>query len=149
MTRRILIVSVLGLLALAIGANQAATHPDGKGDEGCTPGFWKNHPEAWPISTGTTLEDVFDVPDEFGLDSATLLDALNFKGGGGLEGMARNLLRQAVAGYLAALHPDVDYPRIASEVVSLTNAALDSGSRARMERVKDRFDEFNNRGCPL
>ena len=59
MTIRILIVSMLGLLALAIGANQAATHPDGKGDEGCTPGFWKNHPEAWPISTGTTLEDVF------------------------------------------------------------------------------------------
>ena len=149
MTRRILIVLVLGAFALAVGANPAATHPDGKGDEGCTPGFWKNHPEAWPISTGTTLEDVFDVPDEFGLDSATLLDALEFKGGPGLAGMARNLLRQAVAGYLAALHPDVDYPRIASEVVSLTNAALDSGSRARMERVKDRFDRFNNRGCPL
>jgi hypothetical protein len=149
MARRILIFCLLGVFALAIGANSAATHPDGKGDEGCTPGFWKNHPDAWPISTETTLEDVFDVPDAFGLDDATLLDALSFKGGEGLAGMARNLLRQAVAGYLAALHPDVDYPRIASEVVSITNAALDSGSRARMERVKDRFDRFNNRGCPL
>ena len=149
MARRILIVLVLGLFALAVGANPAVAHPDGDGDEGCTPGFWKNHPDAWPISTGTTLEDVFDVPDEFGLDSATFLDAMEFKGGPTVAAMARLLLRQAVAGYLAALHPDVDYPRIASEVVSLTNEALDSGRRARMERVKDRFDEFNNLGCPL
>jgi hypothetical protein len=149
MARRILIVLVLGVFALAIGANPAAAHPDGNGDEGCTPGFWKNHPDAWPISTGTTLEDVFDVPDEFGLDSATFLDAMEFKGGPTLADMASLLLRQAAAGYLAALHPDVDYPRIASEVVSITNAALASGRRARMERVKNRFDGFNNLGCPL
>jgi hypothetical protein len=52
--------------------------------EGCTPGFWKQeqHFDSWAgFTMNQTLESVFEVPDSFGLDNATLLQALSFKGG--------------------------------------------------------------------
>jgi hypothetical protein len=141
-----LIVLVLGALVAAIAATPAAAHETG--NEGCTPGFWKNHPEEWPIAN-STLEEVYNVPDAFGLDNQTLLQALSFKGGPGLAGMARNLLRHSVAGLLNILHPDVEYPLNEFAVVNRTNAALNSGSRAQMEAQKNEFAGFNQLGCPL
>jgi hypothetical protein len=150
MPRRVLIVFLFGALVVATGATvatPAAAHQ--LGNEGCTPGFWKNHTDEWPVSTTNTLEQVFDVPDAFGLDNQTLLQALSFRGGPGLAGMARNLLRQSVAGLLAALHDGVDYPIAESQVISRTNAALNSGSRAAMEDQKNQFEGFNSLGCPI
>lgn len=112
------------------------------GGEGCTPGFWKNHPEAYAgtgYSPTTTLGSVF-----VGLSptyaSLTFDQALNLTGGG-LDA----LLRQAVAALLNASSPDVDYPLSAAEVISLTNAAIASGD---YESTKDLFDEFNNLTAP-
>ncbi len=125
--------------------------PPPPGDEGCTPGYWKNHLSAWAatgFSTSQTLEDVFDVPDEFGLDSRTLLQALSFSGGTGRLGSARILLRSAVAAILNAAHPDVAYPMGVSEIISAVNAAL-SGNRAGMLILKNTLDANNNLGCPL
>ena len=146
LTGRMLIVLVLSALGAAIAATPATAHETG--NEGCTPGFWKNHPEEWPIPN-RTLEEVYNVPYAFGLDNNTLRQALSFQGGPGLAGMARNLLRHSVAGLLNILHPDIEYPLTEGQVINRTNTALNSGSRAQMEAQKNEFASFNRRGCPL
>jgi hypothetical protein len=79
----------------------------------------------------------------------TLLDALNYKGGSGLKGAARNLLRAAVAALLNAASPNVDYPRTTAEVIADVNAALASNSRSTMLSLAEELDRDNNLGCPL
>ena len=97
--------------------------PPPPGDEGCTPGFWKNHPGAF-AGTGvmrrhaTTLASVgFDV-------SATLTfgQALRLRGGG-----LNALLRHAAAAYLNAASPNVAYPLTTTHGVRRTNNAIASG----------------------
>ncbi len=120
--------------------------------QGCTPGFWKNHPNAWPptgYSRNQTLESVFDVPNAFGLDNNTLLQALSFDGGSGTVGAARILLRAAVAALLNAAHPNINYPRSPASVIADVNAALASNNRATILTLAGRLDYFNNRGCPI
>jgi len=111
------------------------------GQEGCTPGYWKNHLGSWPApyTPSTTLGSVFTgLPA--GYASLTLQQALNL-GGGGLNA----LLRQAVSALLNASSSEVDYPLSAAEVISLTNAAIASGM---YEATKDVFDQYNNLGAP-
>ena len=118
--------------------------------EGCTPGFWKNHLQAWVgFAPNQTLESVFNVPNSFGLDNNTLRQALSFQGGTGALGAARILLRAAVAALLNAAHPDVDYPRTVAEVIADVNSALASGNRATMLALAAELDADNNRGCPI
>ncbi|HEX2141414.1 MAG TPA: hypothetical protein VHK28_03930 [Candidatus Limnocylindria bacterium] len=126
--------------------------PNGGGTEGCTPGYWKqaHHFDSWVTYVPTqTLESVFDVPDSLGMDNFTLLQALNFGGGGGVEGMARNLLRHAVASLLNGSNPNVDSPLTDAEVISATNTALASLNRGTMETQKNIFEDNNELGCPL
>jgi len=121
--------------------------------QGCTPGYWKNHSDSWAaagFSTGQSVESVFGQAGAYpALGVASLIEALDFNGGPGLEGAARNLLRAAVAGLLDASHPDVDYPRTPGQVVSEVNAALASGDRDTMLSVAASIDQDNNLGCPL
>jgi hypothetical protein len=121
------------------------------GDQGCTPGFWKNHPdlEFWYYLPGEGVDPVFDVPDSFGLDNFTLLEALSFSGGPGETGAAQILLRAAVAALLNGASPVVDYPLDQSTVISVVNAALASGDRDTMLSLAGLLDYFNNFGCPL
>jgi hypothetical protein len=79
----------------------------------------------------------------------TLLDALNYQGGSGITGAARNLLRAAVAALLNAAHPDVDYPRTTADVISQVNAALASNNRNTMLALASSLDKDNNLGCPI
>lgn len=121
------------------------------GAEGCTMGFWKNHLGAWtPTGFGPdqTVESVFDVPDQFGLDDDTLLEALRYKGGPGPLGAARILLRAAAAAILNAAHPDVNYALSQADIIADVNAAL-AGSRAQMLALATDLDKANNAGCPL
>ena len=92
---------------------------------------------------------MYNVPDAFGLDDRTLRQALSFQGGPGLAGMARQPPRHSVAGLLNILHPDIEYPLTEGQVISRTNTALNSGSRAQMEAQKNEFARFNSLGCPL
>ena len=118
------------------------TTPPTPPGEGCTPGFWKNHPEAFAgtgYSPTTTLGSVFaGLPASYA--ALTFEQALSL-GGGGLDA----LLRQAVAALLNASSPDVDYPLTAAQVVAATNAAIASGD---YEATKDLFDRFNNLTAP-
>ena len=89
------------------------------------------------------------MPNSFGLDNRTLLQALNFRGGSGTTGAARILLRTAVAALLNSAHPDVDYPRTTAEVIADVNAALASHDRSTMLALAAELDDDNNLGCPL
>ncbi|HEY3258838.1 MAG TPA: hypothetical protein VGJ95_00990 [Pseudonocardiaceae bacterium] len=116
--------------------------PPPPGGQGCTPGFWKNHPDAFattPYSPTTTLGSVFT-----GLSpsyaSLTFAQALNL-GSGGLNA----LLRHAVAALLNASSSEVDYPLSAAQVIAMTNAAIASGN---YEPTKNLFDAANNLETP-
>lgn len=127
---------------------------DDPGLEGCTPGFWKVpvHSSAWDAtgySQSQTVEDVFDVPDAYGLDDDTLLDALWYGGGPGEVGAAQILLRAAVASLLNAGHPDIDFPQTETEIIAAVNAALNSGDRGAMIDLAGALDDSNNLGCPI
>jgi hypothetical protein len=108
--------------------------------------------DSW-VATGyspnQTLESVFDVPDSYNLDNYTLLQALSFQGGSSTTAAARILLRAAVSALLNSASPDVDYPLTTSQVISMVNAALASGSRSTMLALASQLDRYNNYGCPL
>jgi hypothetical protein len=92
---------------------------------------------------------VFDVPDSLGLDNVTLRQALSFKDGPGTAGVARILLRAAVAALLDSAHPDIDYPRSTADVIADVNAALASLDPSTMLDLAAELDADNNLGCPL
>ena len=121
------------------------------GDQGCTPGFWKNHPELWhTYSPGQTVDSVFAVPLALSdLGDDTLLQALAYGGGPGALGGAKNLLRQAVAALLNAADPDVAYPMTEADIISQVNDALASLDKDTMNELKNTLDENNNLGCGI
>ena len=123
------------------------------GTEGCTPGYWKNHTDSWPAtgySPSQSLPSVFAQSAAYSeLASASMLEALDFGGGGGVDGAARILMRAAVAALLDASHPGVDYPRTPVQVISQVNSALASGDRDTLLTVAGELDRDNNLGCPL
>jgi hypothetical protein len=113
------------------------------GGQGCTPGFWKNH----PFPDGYSPDDLF--VDVFGVVIAddpdlTLGQALNLRGGG-----ENALARQAVAALLNAASDDVDFEFTEAEVIGKVQDAIASGDPEEIEDLKDEFDTENNRGCPL
>jgi hypothetical protein len=121
------------------------TTPVGDG-EGCTPGFWKNHPDAW-LSTAFSPGDDFDAT--FGRDAfnpdITLQEALELKGGG-----LNRLARTAAAALLNASSTDVNYPLSVAEVIDKYQAAFDSGNKQDVNNQGTEFDDFNNLSstCP-
>lgn len=123
--------------------------PDETGFEGCTLGYWKvkQHHDSWPApyNTGSNLQVSFG-PNAF---NASFLNALNYKGGPGIDGAKRILLKQAVAALLGATSPDVDYPVSASTVTTQVAAALASNDRDIMLSLSITLDAYNNQGCPL
>jgi hypothetical protein len=106
-----------------------------RGMEGCTPGYWKNHHDAWPVADAP-FDSIFGVgPDMM------LSEALELKGGG-----EKAFLRHAAAAYLNAVNPEVNYFYTLADVHTMVNAAYVSGE---FEIYKDMFDVANNLGCPL
>ncbi len=85
---------------------------------GCTPGYWKNHLDAWG-PTGLDPGDDFDAT--FGTDffdpDITLGEAINRKGGG-----TKKVARQGTAALLNVLHPAVDYPVSEAAVIAAVQA---------------------------
>jgi hypothetical protein len=121
--------------------------------DGCTPGFWKTHPvtAVWGptgYSPSQTVESVFDVPDAYGLDNKTLVQALGFDGGPGAKGAAKILLRAGVAALLNDAHPSIGYA-YSGDVVADVNAALATGSRSAMLALATQLDALNNSGCSI
>ena len=115
------------------------------GQQGCTPGYWKQpqHFDSWSVYTQTDLYDsVFGVtafPASF-----TLLGALQ-QGGGGINALGRH----STAALLNAVSPNVDYPITSAQVIALTKAALNSGNKTLIEQTKDQLESYNQLGCPI
>ena len=120
---------------------------------GCTPGYWKqsHHFDSWPMmyTQGTTLEAIFNVPDSFGLDNRSLLDALQGGGGPTLADAASILLRAATAALLNSGQSSYSYPVTTASLITQVNAALASGNRNTMLTLAATLDGYNNAGCPL
>lgn len=127
--------------------------------KGCTPGYWKTHSrygpapsDAWPPTTfdpDNLLGGIWSNAALYHLHSKNLLEALNFRGGPGVNGGAQILLRAAAAALLNAAHPDVSYGRSTASVIADVNAALASQHRSTMLQLADELDQDNNTGCPL
>ena len=65
-----------------------------------------------------------------------------------MEGATRNLFRAAVAAYLNAGHPNIDYPLSQSQVVTQVNAALASGDRETILAAGRRAGSPEQPGLP-
>lgn len=125
-------------------------------DYGCTPGYWKNHTDAWVGYAPTdTLISVFgmadlDLADGTSLPAgSTLMDALNFKGGSTIAGGAQIYLRAVVAKLLnirAGIHTgDI------GEFKGYVKGNIDTLTRAELVYEAGIWDADNNApmGCPL
>ena len=123
--------------------------PNETGFEGCTLGYWKvkQHHDSWPLP----LTPSSSLQSYFGLDApnTTLLTALSFQGGPGVDGAKRILLKQAVAALLNAASGGVDYPITSAQVTAQVLFALQSGDREVMLSLASTLDAYNNQGCPL
>ena len=113
-----------------------------EGDEGCTPGYWKQpqHVDSWsaPYTPDTLFSAVFE--DAFA--GMTLQEVLE-NGGGGLNALGRH----TVAALLNAAS-DIEYGQTTADVIAAFNAVY-PGSNDAYNGVKNDFEYGNERGCPL
>jgi hypothetical protein len=118
--------------------------PPPSGDEGCTPGFWKQpqHLDSW-----TTYAPGADFDATFGVNlftpNITLQQALELNGGG-----TQALARHAVAALLNAASADVDYTYTTAQVLDIVQG---DGAYAGLtvEQRKNLLAAANEIGCPL
>jgi len=135
--------------------------PDSDINEGCTPRFWRTNPGCWcdAYSPELQVSVVFtaiqspiyaDYADEkCDFDADTLLAALNYRGGRGLEGSVRNLLRHATASLLNICNDNVNYPVWEALIIDLTNAVLATEDTDFIQELHSVLAEFNEYGCPI
>jgi hypothetical protein len=115
--------------------------PPPPGNQGCTPGYWKqaHHFDSWPAAyTPTTL---FSAVFENAFPGMTLDEVLG-QGGGGLKALGRH----TVAALLNAASSGVEYPITTAQVISGFNAVFPGGD---YETLHLRWAAFNEAGCPL
>jgi len=115
--------------------------------QGCTPGFWKNHPAAWAgsgFSPNQTLGSVFT---NTGIPNTTLIQALALPGGNTIQDAKNILLRAAVSALLNSA--TLTFPFTTAQVISMVNAALASNNRATILALATQLDTANNAPCPL
>ena len=148
----IIATAILGISAAPSGASNI-------GQQGCTPGYWKNHTEAWAqdptdfYSPNQTLDDLFNFPDQLSsFRNVTLLAALDGGGGPGPTGGATILMRAAVAAFNNAAAEDIGYPYRRFDdpgnMHATVNAALASLDKQTMVNYAAVLDAANNLGCP-
>jgi hypothetical protein len=118
-----------------------------EGDQGCTPGYWRNHADRW---AGVAPGDDFD--STFGVDLFTpdiTLGTAIWLGGGGANALARHATAALLNAYGGVPNTDgtfVNYPYTAAQVIQLVQDAV---ANDMIEEVKDLLDAANNLGCPL
>jgi hypothetical protein len=117
------------------------------GDEGCTPGYWRNHADRWQ---GVTSSADFDAT--FGVDlfatNITLGTAI-WANGGGNNALARHATAALLNSFGGVPNGDgekVDYPYTTAQVIQMVQDAAANGT---IEETKDLFAAANELGCPL
>lgn len=111
------------------------------GQQGCTPGYWKQpqHLDSWTsYETTANYATVFGVSSSF---TKTLLEALG-QGGGNQVALGRH----AVAALLNAASYNVAYPVTADQIIALVQSAYATG---QFEAAKNQLAAYNELGCPL
>lgn len=125
---------------------------------GRTPGYWKNHPGAWPsgYAPGDLVQNVFAVPSTLksggNLDlnkdgkADTLIDGLSYKGGSALQGGAQILMRAAIAALLNEAYYGAGFPIASStsELITQINQTLATQSRSQYVSFASYLDYWNN-----
>lgn len=120
------------------------TLPVVTGDEGCTPGYWKQpqHADSWQVySPGADFDATFGV--NFFNPNLTLLAALE-NGGGGVDALGRH----AVAALLNAVSTNVNYKYTVAQVIAIVRG---TGAYAGLsvEERKDLLAAANEATCPI
>ena len=124
--------------------------------EGCTPGYWKTHPERWDGQGGDDFTSTVTATDSFNAafgvtqafsgfpDTVSLIDAAG-TGGGGLNALARH-----AAAALANSDTAILYPYDTATVISIyrDGVGADAGPET-VESAKDLLESANEAGCPL
>ena len=125
---------------------------------GRTPGYWKNHPEAWNSGYTPTMfiQSVFNVPSgiltsgilDFNKNGVkdSLMNGLAYQGGSGITGAAQVLFRAAIAALLNEAYYGVDYPAEVSTTALITkvNTVLTTNDRAQYIALASYYDFWNN-----
>jgi hypothetical protein len=116
----------------------------GGGDEGCTPGYWKQsqHFDSWPAPYTTTT--LFGSVFEDAFPGLTLLNVVANPGGSKLKQLGVH----TVAALLNSASSGVDYELTTAEVIQMFNDTF-PGTDADYEALKDVFEAFNELSCPL
>ncbi len=160
MQLRKVLVTILSVAAVAVTIVGFGAPAQAKniGNEGCTPGYWKNHTDNWQEAAPTDLlASKYSSVADSSIADVTMLEALRLKGGSGVEGAERILARAATAAWLNSAHEGVGYPWRRNRpgldgrpaLVPTVNAAYDSDDRDTMLDLASRLDRDNNLGCPL
>jgi hypothetical protein len=107
-------------------------------NQGCTPGYWKNHTNAWiGLSPSQTLSSVFG-PLPTKVASKTLLQALDFSNTSPVSGA--QIYRHGVAALLN-INAGLNYPYTTAQVIAMVQAGGNVNA--------DLLDAANNAGCSL
>jgi hypothetical protein len=125
------------------------------GDDGCTPGYWKqpHHLDSWMgMGPDDDFNTVFMVDVEWGRKCTggapgdiTLLQGLRCRGGG-----KNALARHGVAALLNSAQTGVDFGLTASEVKAIVQTGLANPySKDAATAAKNILAEQNEKGCPL
>jgi len=128
------------------------------GGEGCTPGYWKNHPQSWSKDIpeylmfdtvfGTNVFPGMTLGEVIGLCSKKvhLKSKINLP----CHKCVNQTIRlgfHAVAAIQNAATA-VKYDLTVEDVIAEVQSAYKSGSKHRIEALKDRLDSLNNQYCP-
>jgi hypothetical protein len=116
-------------------------------DQGCTPGYWRNHADRWE---GVASTDDFDTTFGVNLfDPNITLGTAIWASGGGNNALARHATAALLNAHGGVPNSDgttVNYPYTADEVIQMVQEAVANGT---IEETKDLLDAANNLGCPL
>jgi len=148
--------ALLAVLSLLVSGPLVSAAAPGECAEGCTPGYWKNHPERWDGAGGDdfthTLQHFLSFNAVLGVspaqsslgDEVTLLDAAGI-GGGGI-----NALNRHTAAALASADTSIFYPFEVAQVIALYQDAVGAvPGPESVGSVHGIFEDANELGCPL
>jgi hypothetical protein len=148
--RRAVVVAIAAMIAVGLSGVTAPANANRIGNDGCTPGYWKNHTDDWEETKPTELFSALFSDGTSGvLAGVTMQQALAGGGGSGVSGAEKILARAAAAAWLNAAHEGLGYPLRRNWFVSRVVDALESGDRQQMLSLAAELDELNNLGCPL
>ncbi len=139
--------NVMDVFALQDGSVRLGTEEENGGGEGFTPGFWKNHTDAWtgyaPTESyaavfGVTVhEKILKAGDKNHDGELSLLETLNLKGN-----HVKSFYRHSVAALLNAAHSNVDYEFSEDDVKAMVTEAFATGEFESLKLILEAQNEL-------